>query len=160
MRRTAMILAMGLAIGIGAACDDDDDPTDPDDIDEFSAQLTPEGDIDTDASGRAEFDFDGSTVEYEIELDDATDVIAAHIHIGTAGTDGPIAVTLFTNSQGVDVDDDILADGSFDAGDLESTASVTFEALLTLMANGGAYVNVHTLANPGGEIRGQLTEDD
>jgi hypothetical protein len=29
-------------------------------------------------------------------------------------------------------------------------------ALLTAIAQGNAYVNVHTAANPGGEIRGQI----
>ena len=35
--------------------------------------------------------------------------------------------------------------------------TITFDSLLTLMQTGGAYVNVHTQANPGGEIRGQVT---
>jgi hypothetical protein len=31
------------------------------------------------------------------------------------------------------------------------------DSLVTLMRTGNAYVNVHTSANKGGEIRGQLT---
>jgi len=33
---------------------------------------------------------------------------------------------------------------------------VKYDSLLVLLRNGQAYVNVHTTANPGGEIRGQL----
>jgi hypothetical protein len=32
----------------------------------------------------------------------------------------------------------------------------TMDSVLTRMRNGTAYVNVHTTANPGGEIRGQI----
>jgi len=36
------------------------------------------------------------------------------------------------------------------------TGAVGYDSLLVLMRNGMAYVNVHTAANPAGEIRGQL----
>lgn len=35
-------------------------------------------------------------------------------------------------------------------------AGMTLEDLVALIESGDAYVNVHTVANPGGEIRGQV----
>ena len=35
---------------------------------------------------------------------------------------------------------------------------VALDSLLVLMRNGHAYVNVHTVAHPGGEIRGQVVK--
>jgi len=37
-----------------------------------------------------------------------------------------------------------------------NTAAISNDSLDVLMTNGNAYVNLHTAANPGGEIRGQL----
>lgn len=66
------------------------------------------------------------------------DPIAAHIHFAPVGVTGDI-VFPFDDPEDIDaVWDDITVD----------------EAIRLLA--GGAYVNVHTLAHPGGEIRGQL----
>lgn len=37
-----------------------------------------------------------------------------------------------------------------------NTAAISNDSLDVLMSNGNSYVNLHTAANPGGEIRGQL----
>ena len=37
------------------------------------------------------------------------------------------------------------------------TPAITFDSLVSAIRAGNAYVNVHTTANPGGEIRGQIT---
>ena len=49
--------------------------------------------------------------------------------------------------------------GVFVKGSLNSTnlpSSVTLASLKTMLASGNAYINVHTTANPTGEIRGQV----
>ena len=50
-----------------------------------------------------------------------------------------------------------LASGSIDAGDLIGPlVGQPLEDLVEVIEAGGAYVNVHTVAHRGGEIRGQL----
>lgn len=66
---------------------------------------------------------------------------AAHIHTGTVGVNGPVIIALTQTSTGVWS----VSDG----------AKLTSEQLDAMRA-GTLYVNVHTAANPGGEIRGQV----
>jgi len=65
----------------------------------------------------------------------------AHIHTGARGANGPVIVPLTKTADGV---------WSVPAG-----AKLTAEQLTTYKA-GGLYVNVHTEAHKGGEIRAQL----
>src|SRR6266566_3943059 len=44
------------------------------------------------------------------------------------------------------------------AGELGAPTGMTLDSLLVLMRNGHAYVNVHTVAHPAGEIRGQVVK--
>ena len=71
-------------------------------------------------------------------IHDVEGAIAAHIHRGFPGEPGPII---------------------FDLGDptspIQASWDLSVEQAIRLIA-GGYYVNVHTPANPGGEIRGQL----
>ena len=69
------------------------------------------------------------------------DGTAAHIHQGAPGTNGPVAVPLTKGSDGT---------WSVPAG-----AKLT-DAQYDAYKAGNLYVNVHSAANKGGEIRGQL----
>ena len=66
---------------------------------------------------------------------------AAHIHMGAAAANGPVIVP-FTKT----------ADNVFEA---PAGAKLTQEQYDALKA-GNLYVNVHSAANPGGEVRAQL----
>ena len=162
-----------LAILATAACDDD--PATPADNDplEFSATLNGAAErpdpVDTDATGTATFtvtrgsttgyDPDASgptTVTYSVSVDGLSGAAGmAHIHgpAGVSAAAGPIVTlpVISTNITGP-----ILA-GSFTT---TGTATVSMDSLLVLMRNGNAYINVHTVANPDGEIRGQIVEED
>lgn len=65
---------------------------------------------------------------------------AAHIHVGAAGKNGPVIVPLSKSGDGFSV---------------PAGAKLTDEQMKSFKA-GGLYVNVHSAAHPGGEIRAQL----
>ncbi len=66
---------------------------------------------------------------------------AAHIHLGAAGKNGPVIVPLTKSG-----------DNGWAVG---AGAKLTADQMKAFKA-GDLYVNVHSTANPGGEIRGQL----
>ena len=72
----------------------------------------------------------------------ADDAVAAHLHDAYAGTSGGVAI-------GLTQDPNDVTRWSAD------NATVTADQL-TAFRDGRFYVNVHTPANPGGEIRGQV----
>ena len=67
---------------------------------------------------------------------------AAHVHTGAVGMNGPVIIPLTKTADGV---------WTVPAG-----AKLSADQL-TVYRAGGLYVNVHTEANKGGEIRTQLT---
>lgn len=82
-----------------------------------------------------------TTLDVNVQLTGLSSTItSAHIHSGAIGVNGPVIIDLSD-----------LIDGNRIRGSVNITALDLF-ALTT----GGAYVNVHTTDNPGGEIRGQL----
>ncbi|MGH8936840.1 MAG: choice-of-anchor L domain-containing protein [Acidimicrobiia bacterium] len=86
-------------------------------------------------------------------------VVAAHIHCGDPGVAGPVGVTLFAG--GPTSEDGILAQTSVTAPDEGNDCGwATLADVLDALRAGDTYVNVHTQANPGGEIRGQVQAED
>jgi CHRD domain len=114
----------------------------------------------TGAQGQATFKLsaDGESITYKLNVANIDDVTQAHIHVAPAGVNGPIVAFLFglVPDPGVDVNGR-LASGSIEAADLIGPlAGHPLGDLITAIESGGAYVNVHTVAHRGGEIRGQL----
>lgn len=86
-----------------------------------------------------------------------TGLTGAHIHVGPAGSNGPIIFDMRPTALGIS--NDFALEGSWTAGDLRPNAATginSFDDAVMAIAAGVTYVNVHTQANPGGEIRGQL----
>lgn len=130
----------------------------------FRADLTGDAEVPpviTDTSGDfrlAYDDFDG-TATYRIRLNDGSRVFMAHIHCAPAGENGPIAVWLAGRPAvgAWDVDGKWIDNAVFtDADVIETVCGATLAGLIEALRGGGAYVNVHTEANPGGEVRGQI----
>jgi len=105
------------------------------------------------AKGWAWFKPMGDTVGYKVNATGINKVSMAHIHNAKSGENGdPIAMLQITTSGGP-----TLAQGNITASDLMgSLAGKSISDLVAKMQSGETYVNVHTDANPNGEIRGQI----
>jgi len=116
--------------------------------------------VTTEAGGQTTFTFDPTTatVRYTIQVSGLSDATAAHIHAGKVGESGPVVVPLFGGPQKSGPFTGMLAEGQIDPtmlqGELQGKG---VQDLMALFMEGGLYVNVHTVANPDGEIRGQIT---
>jgi len=94
---------------------------------------------------------------------DINDVTQAHIHLGARGQNGPVVAFLF----GLTTPTNFTRGQLIARGVLRDTNVITVERftasiddLAERIGQGRAYVNVHTVAHPGGEIRGQLVVTD
>jgi CHRD domain len=130
---------------------------------EFTANLTGDSEVPpvtTNATGSAEFELndDADEMSYDLEVEDIEGVLFAHIHQGSDSENGPIVVTLFNATDGpTDEIDGTLESGTFTAEDFEGPLQGQNMTDLVDAINGGqAYVNVHTEANPPGEVRGTI----
>jgi len=128
----------------------------------FDAKLTGKDEVpskDTKATGIAGFNvIDNNTIGYTVNVTDIQKVTASHIHQGKAGVNGPVVVTLFKTDNPSAMTNGTLAKGNITSSNLEGPlAGKQISDLINIMKNGDAYVNVHTEANPKGEIRGQLS---
>lgn len=140
-------------------------------------EVMPAGVVNTsNARGNAIFHLsaDGTTLSYKLIVANIENVFQAHIHRGVAGVNGGIVVWLYPSTAptpgplGGGRIQGPIAEGTITAANLVgSLAGQPLSALLTLLENGGAYVNAHTNDGvapvntgpgdfPGGEIRGQI----
>jgi hypothetical protein len=164
-----MISTFVLLATVAACGDDDDDGTGTDT--EFEATLTGGNEvpaITTPATGSATVTIDGAQIVYRVDVQNLTNAVVAHIHVGTETEAGPVRMNLC----GIGLPDGVPACESGTGVLVESTNSttqvITFDSLVSAIRAGNAYVNVHTSDGaeptntgpgdfPGGEIRGQLT---
>jgi hypothetical protein len=114
---------------------------------------------------------DGTELSYRLIASNINNVVAAHIHIGPLGVNGPVVLFLFGSPPvppGGGAQNGVLGEGTATAADLVGPLTgMPMSALVTNMRTGNAYVNVHTNDGvaptnagcgdfPGGEIRGQI----
>jgi hypothetical protein len=139
----------------------------------FTADLTGAAErptpVVTDVVGKAEIEFseDLSSASFELAVENAffgtpnRKITQAHIHCGGPEVAGPVVVFLAGNhSNGWEVDGLWVSNAAFTQDNIvNQTCGATMSALRDSIAAGNAYVNVHSVANPGGEARGQLQED-
>lgn len=102
---------------------------------------------------------DASYAEYSVEASGLTGGIrGGHFHRGAAGVAGPIVLSFFFNSDGTE--NRAPTPGTTDLEINKAIARTITKAQLDLilpdLRAGNLYANVHTPANPGGEIRGQM----
>ena len=112
------------------------------------------------ATGSASYTVNGSTVSYTVNFTGLSGPpTISHIHVGTPTVSGGVVVPfsgLPTTASG-------SFTGTFTAADVRAgtAGGVTVTAgdlnsLLQAFKDGNAYTNIHTTANPNGEIRGQI----
>jgi hypothetical protein len=83
-----------------------------------------------------------------------TGITASHIHVSPPGVNGPVVVNF--NPQPLGVSGDFRLEGRASTiAPAPALGILTMEDLMSSVASGAAYVNVHTQINGGGEIRGQ-----
>lgn len=104
---------------------------------------------------------DGTKIAYTVTVHDLSDITMAHIHLGTAGKNGPVVVWLYPASGKPKLirgqDNGELATGEITAANLQGPESgKALSVLLKAIQAGDAYVNIHTAEHKTGEIRGQL----
>src|SRR6478672_132920 len=129
----------------------------------FDAKLSGKNEVppkDTKATGTATFNVIGTdSITYTVHVKDMQMVTAAHIHQGKAGENGPVLVKLFSTTTPSAMTNGELAKGTITATNLEGPlAGKQVTDLISMIKSGGTYANVHTTANPMGEIRGQIVE--
>lgn len=137
--------------------------------DRFVAALSAREEVPSnDSKGRGVATFrlsgDGTALAFRLIVANIEDVTQAHIHCGGPGVNGPVVAFLFGfDPDGVTVNG-TLSQGTITAADViarpDSAACpggiADFAELIEAMQLGRAYVNVHTVALPPGEIRGPL----
>jgi hypothetical protein len=155
---TLLLIALLAATGVAAFADAPDRA--------FEARLSGSEEVPpvvTEAWGHAVFNLSngGTELRYRVIVHNIEDVLMAHIHLGATGENGPVVVWLYPYMPPPQLIegrfDGVLGKGAITADDLVGDlAGMDLEDLLDEMRAGNTYVNVHTVANPGGEIRGQI----
>jgi hypothetical protein len=177
MRLAPTVLALACA-ALAAGCADTPQARNPDIVlpvfasanasQNFNAQPYGGGEVPpNDSRGRGSAVFhlsdDGTTLHYKLIVANIDHVTQSHIHLAPAGVNGPVVVFLFGFVAGGVTENGVLAEGDITAANLIARPAIGFGAtmpeLVAAMRSGGAYVNVHTVALPGGEIRDQVKEN-
>jgi hypothetical protein len=133
----------------------------------FQAQLTGAHEVPpvkTAATGLAIFHLspDGKLIHYQLKVDKLSNITMAHIHLGQPGKNGPVVVWLYPvggppPALKPGTLTGMLAEGQLTANNLGgSLKGKPLSALVQLMENGQAYINIHTTKHPEGEIRGEI----
>lgn len=104
-----------------------------------------------------------------VRVNRITDLVAAHIHRGGPDEAGPVVATLYGPAETVGLEAGELFTRTITAGDIDADAlfggkdappnggfAATVDDLVDAMRAGQIYINLHTLAHPGGELRGQV----
>ena len=115
--------------------------------------------VTTTATGTATITVSGTTLQYAITVANLVNPTVAHIHVGAVGVAGGVRFDLCGTGGAIPACAAGTVTGALvtnTAGHGVVQAGLSFDSLRILMGNFGAYVNVHTAANPGGELRGQI----
>lgn len=132
---------------------------------QFRAEPSGAAEVPPNASS-AEADFklklSHDSARFDLKIDEPiTDALMAHLHLAPAGVNGPVVVWLYPHEA---QSPQLIAgefEGRLDKGtitvdDLVGPLAGDWDAFVAAVEAGNLYVNVHTVALPGGEIRAQV----
>jgi hypothetical protein len=104
------------------------------------------------------------TLSYELRATaPLQNVTQSHIHLGARGQNGPVALFLFGLVAGQNFNPgDVIGSGTAQDSDVIARPGFnpTIKDLVNRMRQGRTYVNLHTIARPPGEVRGQIVVTD
>jgi hypothetical protein len=161
MKRIAMFAASALAVvGVGGAAV----------ATTLQYRAEPSGEFEVpvavETSASADFKLkvasDRMSARYDLKIKDSIDdVFMAHLHLEEAGANGPVVVWLYPHdgppaSPIAGSFEGRLAKDVITPDDLVGPLAGDWDGFLEALAEGGLYVNIHTAANPGGELRDQV----
>ena len=158
----ALVLLLAVA-GLAAAGDNNN----------YSVHLDGDTEVPANASkaaGQAIFKLsaDGASLDYKLIVANLDNPVAAHIHVGPPGVNGPVVALLFSAPPAGGTANGVIAQGTITAANLTGPLlGQPFSALVEALNSGNAYVNVHTNDGvppagtgpgdlPAGEIRGNF----
>lgn len=97
-----------------------------------------------------------NSLQWTLSVPAATSITAAHLHAGAAGVNGGVILGLYTPATGTTPVGTLNLSGTASVLDLSGTYANNFAGFVAALKAGTIYANVHTTANPGGEIRAQV----
>jgi hypothetical protein len=150
---SVVVTTLGIVPAFGTGCTSNGGRT------TFIAELNGANEIPpvtTTTTGRVEITFnkERTMATYKITINGGVGVISSELHFGKANVTGPIQAILFDQPAGIDVNGILVERSLSESSFLGELASLP--ALENAIKQGSIYCNVHTLANPGGALRGQL----
>lgn len=94
------------------------------------------------------------TLAWTLTVPGINNMTLSHLHMGAAGANGGVVVDLFIPASPQNT---VSASGTAKLADvLKGPLAGNVPGFITALKAGNIYANVHTTANPGGEIRGQV----
>jgi hypothetical protein len=109
-------------------------------------------------TGTATFVDNGSSIDWTLEFAGLANVTQSHIHgPADATVAAPVMINLFIPNTPTGAARPITVTGQITNA---NNANVSLDSLRTLFNNGKSYANIHTSANLGGEIRGQIARSN
>lgn len=160
------IASLTVAVFAGTAlvsCDDDSPaPAAPTPLVRFRATLAGSEEVPpvtTAATGTSEFTLSrtNDTLFVNVTVNALTNVRFGHFHTGARGANGAVVAFLVDPPTLAGAQNGRIGKQFITAANLTGTlANQPLSALIDQMRAGNIYVNLHTDANPGGEVRGQV----
>jgi hypothetical protein len=117
---------------------------------------------------KIKFNEDFTAARFKLRVLDGTAITQAHLHCASEGANGPVVVFLSGNVPGGFDVHGVMADFTMTNANIAAVPANCAASIGRTIANladladaasdGLIYANVHSVAHPGGEIRGQLAD--